>query len=151
MGTTQLANLFPQTTGMAPLKSAYPVSRVLSTAGLLTPPKVQWSFLSLSTHNLATLSVYVNDNRLQSGPLCCRSCFEYPAPTPSTVGGGQRSSAAVAYLQPALNRTNLHVLIENTVTKLVETSHSGGKPSFMKVEFAPSENGACFLARSLST
>lgn len=56
----------------------------------------------------------------------------------ATVGGGQRSSSAVAYLQPALKRPNLHVLIENTVTRLVQTGHVNGKPSFKKVEFAPS-------------
>ena len=59
----------------------------------------------------------------------------------ATVGGGQRSSSAVAYLEPALERPNLHVLIENTVTRLIQTAPVDGKPTFKKVEFAPNASG----------
>lgn len=41
-----------------------------------------------------------------------------------------------AFLEPAMSRPNLHVLIENTVTRLIQTKTTNGLPSFMKVEFA---------------
>ncbi|OSD00960.1 GMC oxidoreductase [Trametes coccinea BRFM310] len=55
----------------------------------------------------------------------------------STIGGGIRSSSSRAYLQPNVNRRNLHVLIENTVTRLVRSGPSHGVPVFKQVEFAP--------------
>ncbi|EJF61540.1 aryl-alcohol oxidase-like protein [Dichomitus squalens LYAD-421 SS1] len=55
----------------------------------------------------------------------------------NAIGRGARSSSATAYLEPALNRSNLHVLIENTVTKLISTGSVKGAPSFRKVQFAP--------------
>ncbi|GJF00449.1 aryl-alcohol oxidase-like protein [Phanerochaete sordida] len=58
--------------------------------------------------------------------------------TQSTLGGGERSSSATAYLEPALNRPNLHLLIENTVTKLVSSKGAKGVPTFTGVEFASS-------------
>lgn len=54
----------------------------------------------------------------------------------STVGGGQRSSSATAYLEPILSRENLDVLIQTTVTRLIPTGSSKGKPIFSKVEVA---------------
>jgi choline dehydrogenase-like flavoprotein len=59
----------------------------------------------------------------------------------STIGKGTRSSSATAYLSPALNRTNLHVLIQNTVTKLVQTGNQSEIPTFKTVKFAA--NSAC--------
>ncbi|VDC04862.1 unnamed protein product [Peniophora sp. CBMAI 1063] len=55
----------------------------------------------------------------------------------STTGGGARSSAASAYLHPALNRDNLHVLLGAQVTKLVEvgTSGTGQPPELRDVVF----------------
>ncbi|KAF7798262.1 hypothetical protein EIP86_009479 [Pleurotus ostreatoroseus] len=55
----------------------------------------------------------------------------------STVGGGSRSSSAVAYLDPAIDRPNLHVLVENTVTRLIQSGFDRGRPVFNQVEFAP--------------
>ncbi|EKM52230.1 uncharacterized protein PHACADRAFT_100299 [Phanerochaete carnosa HHB-10118-sp] len=60
----------------------------------------------------------------------------------ATVGRGQRSSAATAYLDPVLSRKNLHVLINNTVTRLISSGSSYGKPSFKAAEFAPDASGA---------
>ncbi|KLO19171.1 aryl-alcohol-oxidase from pleurotus Eryingii [Schizopora paradoxa] len=54
----------------------------------------------------------------------------------STVGGGQRSSSATAYLEPILTRKNVDVLIQTTVTRLITTGSSEGKPVFSKVEMA---------------
>lgn len=57
----------------------------------------------------------------------------------ATIGGGTRSSSATAYLEPALKRPNLDVLINAQVTKLVQTGTRNGKPSFHTVEFAAKE------------
>ncbi|KLO19189.1 aryl-alcohol oxidase-like protein [Schizopora paradoxa] len=54
----------------------------------------------------------------------------------NAVGNGTRSSSATAYLRPVLNRSNLDVLIQTTVTRLINTSGAKEKPSFKKVEFA---------------
>lgn len=56
-------------------------------------------------------------------------------------GNGSRSSSATAYLEPALNRPNLDVLIHTTVTRLISTSKSNQKPTFKKVEFAANSTG----------
>ena len=58
-----------------------------------------------------------------------------------TVGGGERSSSATAYLDPALGRGNIHVLLNNTVTRLLSSGSVDGKPSFRTVEFAPNASG----------
>lgn len=63
------------------------------------------------------------------------------APAQNTIGHGVRSNSATAYLEPALGRGNLDVLITNTVTRLIATGNVNGKPSFKKVEFAPSAQG----------
>lgn len=59
----------------------------------------------------------------------------------SSIGAGQRSSSSTAYLEPNLNRPNLDVLVQNTVTRLIQTGTKGGSPAFNKVEFAP--DSAC--------
>ncbi|GJE97014.1 aryl-alcohol oxidase-like protein [Phanerochaete sordida] len=56
----------------------------------------------------------------------------------STVGSGERSSSATAYIDPVLHRKNLHVLISNTVTRLIPVKAAGREPSMRKVEFAAS-------------
>ncbi|KLO19185.1 aryl-alcohol-oxidase from pleurotus Eryingii [Schizopora paradoxa] len=53
----------------------------------------------------------------------------------STIGGGARSSSSTAYLTPVLNRTNLDVLIQTTVTRLI-SSGSSENPIFRTVEVA---------------
>ncbi|TEB27972.1 pyranose dehydrogenase [Coprinellus micaceus] len=53
-----------------------------------------------------------------------------------TVGKGERSSSATAYLAPEyLKRPNLHVLVKNRVTKLLRTSSLTGLPAFRTVQF----------------
>ncbi|KAF9001662.1 aryl-alcohol-oxidase from pleurotus Eryingii [Cyathus striatus] len=52
----------------------------------------------------------------------------------STVGGSKRSSSATAYLEPALNRPNLDVLINTEVTRLILSGMSKRRPKFTKVE-----------------
>ena len=57
------------------------------------------------------------------------------------IGNGARSSSATAYLQPAMSRRNLHVLVGNQVTKLIHSGNDKGVPAFRKVEFAANSGG----------
>ncbi|KIK50435.1 hypothetical protein GYMLUDRAFT_461256 [Collybiopsis luxurians FD-317 M1] len=59
----------------------------------------------------------------------------------SSTGDGQRNSAATAYLEPALNRTNLDVLINTRVTKLLSSSVNNGTPVIDVVQLASDANG----------
>ncbi|KAF8920580.1 aryl-alcohol-oxidase from pleurotus Eryingii [Mucidula mucida] len=58
-------------------------------------------------------------------------------------GNNARSSAATAYLGPDyISRSNLHVLIGATATKLVQTDTVDDLPSFHKVEYKTDSQGA---------
>ncbi|KAN0141960.1 hypothetical protein V8E53_000422 [Lactarius tabidus] len=57
------------------------------------------------------------------------------------VGEGRRTSAATAYLRPALSRHNLDVLVNTQVTKVLHTGTREGVPVFKGVEFAQSATG----------
>ncbi|KAI0629318.1 alcohol oxidase [Trametes polyzona] len=59
-------------------------------------------------------------------------------------GGGIRSSSATAYLHPASSRTNLDVLIQTQVTKLIQTGTDGDTPVFRGVRFAQSPSAPTF-------
>ncbi|EDR06631.1 uncharacterized protein LACBIDRAFT_299608 [Laccaria bicolor S238N-H82] len=54
----------------------------------------------------------------------------------SSIGGGKRSSSATSYLAAAINRPNVHVLINAQVTKLLHTGSLSAVPSFRAVQFA---------------
>ncbi|ESK92800.1 aryl-alcohol oxidase [Moniliophthora roreri MCA 2997] len=59
-----------------------------------------------------------------------------------SIGGGIRNSAAIAYLQPALSRSNLDVLIHTRATKLHPSEISdGGTPRTVTVEIASDASG----------
>jgi choline dehydrogenase-like flavoprotein len=53
----------------------------------------------------------------------------------STIGGGERSSSATGYLAPVIQRPNLDVLLHAQVSRVVDVTRKGGKPSFGGVEF----------------
>ncbi|KAF5329017.1 hypothetical protein D9611_013861 [Ephemerocybe angulata] len=56
----------------------------------------------------------------------------------STIGNGERSSAATSYLTPkVLSRQNLHVLTDHQVTHVLRTSSRGGMPSYRTIRFTP--------------
>lgn len=61
-----------------------------------------------------------------------------------SIGGGQRSSASGSYLTPALSRSNLDILINTQVTKVVQTGTQSGLPIFRGVLFAQSASGPLF-------
>lgn len=56
----------------------------------------------------------------------------------NTIGGGARSSSGTAYYTPISSRTNLHVLINTRVTKLLNTAEDGDTPVFDSVELEQS-------------
>ena len=60
----------------------------------------------------------------------------------SSIGGGERSSAATAYLTSDVrNRTNLDILINTQVTRLINVASSGSTPDLRTVEYAQSRDG----------
>ncbi|KAH7102109.1 aryl-alcohol oxidase [Auriculariales sp. MPI-PUGE-AT-0066] len=53
-----------------------------------------------------------------------------------TVGNGMRSSAAHAHLQPYYSRSNMHIVINSHVSRVLETESTSSKAkAFRKVEF----------------
>ncbi|OCH93208.1 alcohol oxidase [Obba rivulosa] len=70
--------------------------------------------------------------------------------TQDSIGtDGHRSSSATAYLEPALNRSNLDVLITTTVTKLATSGAKvNGLPHFDIVEMAQSPTSKTFSVRA---
>ncbi|TRM60387.1 aryl-alcohol-oxidase from pleurotus Eryingii [Schizophyllum amplum] len=58
----------------------------------------------------------------------------------SSIGNGERSSSATAYLHPALNRSNLDLLINTRVTRIVDSSTDASRV-MTTVELAQSEDG----------
>ena len=58
----------------------------------------------------------------------------------NSVGGGARSSAAVAYLYPAFNRTNLDIVVNTRAVRLNQTGTEDGLPAFRAVQLTESEN-----------
>lgn len=64
----------------------------------------------------------------------------------SSIGGGQRSHSAVAYLEPVLNRTNLDVLINTQFTRLIQSGGVGKTPEFKIAEIAQGPLGKSFLS-----
>ena len=59
----------------------------------------------------------------------------------ASIADGQRSSSATTYLAAAINRPNVHVLLNTHVTKLLRTGTIKGVPSFRSVEFASKPGG----------
>ncbi|KAI0299053.1 aryl-alcohol-oxidase from pleurotus Eryingii [Multifurca ochricompacta] len=64
------------------------------------------------------------------------------------VGGGMRTSASTAYLKPVLSRSNLDVLINTQVTKVLRTSERNGVPVFLGVQFAQSEASRVYTLKA---
>ncbi|KAL0064294.1 hypothetical protein AAF712_008738 [Marasmius tenuissimus] len=63
----------------------------------------------------------------------------------NAIGNGERSSAATAYLTPALERPNLDVVINSRATKVFASQPSlDGEPVIDTVQIAQSENGPLF-------
>ena len=59
----------------------------------------------------------------------------------STIGNGERSSGATAYVDPILERENLNVLIQTQVTRIVQTGEEDGKPVFREIQAAQGPTG----------
>ncbi|KAI0321294.1 hypothetical protein OF83DRAFT_1161884 [Amylostereum chailletii] len=65
-----------------------------------------------------------------------------------SAGGGQRDSAAVAYLRPALDRSNLDILVNTCVTKLLKTGDEDSLPVFRGVQITQSETSDYFTVHA---
>ncbi|KAF8060844.1 pyranose dehydrogenase [Lyophyllum atratum] len=60
----------------------------------------------------------------------------------STINKGKRSSSATSYIAPKfLERSNLHVLVNHRVTRILQTTGSGRQPVFRTVEVGQSSTG----------
>ena len=59
----------------------------------------------------------------------------------ATIGNGERSSGATAYVEPVLERQNLDLLIQTQVIKILQTGEENGKPVFTKIQAAQGPNG----------
>lgn len=59
----------------------------------------------------------------------------------SQIFEGARDGSARAYIEPALNRSNLDVLVNTLVTKVVQTGTENDLPVFRGVQFAQNNSG----------
>lgn len=57
------------------------------------------------------------------------------------IHNGHRVTSATSYLAQAFNRSNLDILVNTRVTKLVPVGNVSGKPDLRAVQFAQSANG----------
>jgi choline dehydrogenase-like flavoprotein len=63
----------------------------------------------------------------------------------STIGDGQRSSSATAFMQPTLVRKYVDLVINTRVTRLVQTGFGrSSKPEFLGVELGQPGSRMCF-------
>ncbi|RPD64064.1 alcohol oxidase [Lentinus tigrinus ALCF2SS1-7] len=60
--------------------------------------------------------------------------------TPFAIQNGARSNSARDYIQPALSRSNLDVIVGAQVTKVVKTSSQGGVPVVRGVQYTSGPN-----------
>lgn len=61
----------------------------------------------------------------------------------TTIKGPERSSSATSYLaSDFLKRTNLHVIVNTRVSRLIQTGTEHGSPAFRSVEFQMSSGGS---------
>lgn len=59
----------------------------------------------------------------------------------SQIFEGARDGSARAYIEPALTRSNLDVLVNTLVTKVVQTGTENDLPVFRGVQFAQNNSG----------
>lgn len=57
------------------------------------------------------------------------------------IGNGQRSNSATGYIAPALDRSNLDVLVNTQVIKLLKTGEEDGVAIVKGVQFTQSAAG----------
>ncbi|EIM81860.1 aryl-alcohol oxidase-like protein [Stereum hirsutum FP-91666 SS1] len=62
----------------------------------------------------------------------------------NAIADGARSSSARDYIAPALSRSNLDVVVNTQVTKVVQTGTQDGLPVFQGVEFAQNASGPVY-------
>lgn len=108
--------------------------------------------LGLSKFNIVVLSIIecsqLDFTRLVAdhGTYSRTSCFsDYSLISyHAQISDGARSSSARDYIAPVLSRSNLDVVVNTQVTKIVQTGTLNGLPVFSGVEFAQSASSMCF-------
>ncbi|THH18790.1 hypothetical protein EW146_g2256 [Bondarzewia mesenterica] len=63
----------------------------------------------------------------------------------NTIEDGERVDAATAYIAPALSRSNLDVLVNTHVTRVIQTGTQSGIPIFRGVQLAQSSSSAKYI------
>ena len=80
---------------------------------------------------------------LLSQNVHCRSLLGF---VQNSIGNGERSSAATAYLVPALQRPNLDVIINSRATRVFASKPAPGQPVIDTVQIAQGESGTYRLS-----
>lgn len=65
-----------------------------------------------------------------------------PRTTAAQIHHGRRVTSATSYLAQALNRSNLDIVVNTRVTKLISVGNVFGQPDFRGVEFTQTANGS---------
>jgi choline dehydrogenase-like flavoprotein len=68
---------------------------------------------------------------------------------PVTTSNGSRASSWTSYLQPVLSRTNLDIVSNTQVTRVLKTGEENGLPAFRGVEYAANSTCMSFHFRTL--
>lgn len=151
MATTLPDRLTPRYTATALLKSASLVSHFRWIASWSTRVR-RWEVFG-STTGISTPGMGLAQVRCEL-LLCDWNNSEIAtAFMQSSVGGGERSTAATAYLHPVDSRKNLDILLNSQVTKILPTNNRGGQPSLRTVQFSQgptSKSSDLWISRSLS-
>jgi choline dehydrogenase-like flavoprotein len=61
--------------------------------------------------------------------------------SPSTIDNGARASSWTHYLRPVVNRTNLDIVMNTHVTRVLQTGWQDGVPEFRGIEYAVDTTG----------
>ncbi|TFK86510.1 GMC oxidoreductase [Polyporus arcularius HHB13444] len=68
--------------------------------------------------------------------------------TPFAIQDGARSNSARNYIQPALSRSNLDIIVGAQVTKVVKTSSQGGVPIVRGVQYTSGPNKTIYSVKA---
>ncbi|KAI0687617.1 aryl-alcohol oxidase-like protein [Cytidiella melzeri] len=119
---------------------------ILSSHGTTGPIQTSVAMYEVSTDSrvlntttqLSTEFPFNHDYNSVSGNTLGISWAQY------TIANGERQSAALGYLDPILSRSNLDILVNTQVTKLIQTGTSGSLPVFRGVQFSQSASSQVY-------
>jgi hypothetical protein len=70
--------------------------------------------------------------------------------SPASIEFGKRASSWTHYLKPVMNRTNLDIVLNTHVTRVIQTGWEDGLPEFRGVEYAVDTSGTSIYHASLA-